>query len=577
VRHSRARTTGVTLTVLLGLLALLASAALGSAGPVSAAAPGDVVVSDNDWCTQGIASTAGLATGAPLIGSLLDPEGAGLGTPPFNPAAAATARLGASTAIYSYYVNWRMPGDAGPGVDQWGFLNTLDDGVAHMGGIFGLTLALTGGVGTDHVNAQTVQPFVDKLKIFNTVNGTPVLLRIGPEMNGNWSPWDLQPLEFVRAFRLIADMVHAQAPATQVVWSPAFGAGYPWGFHGTADEQAYITKHGQQDYDALDTNHDGHITIADDPYSPYWPGAQYVDWVGMSLYHFGTYYPWGKDVLPPAGEFAGELRGTYHPTYQPMTASDFYGVYAKGFGKPVMMSETGAWFTPDTANYPGAASEQAIKTAWWDQIVAALAALPRLKAIVFFDAVQDPAKVTEPGSFSPPLTTPIQWQFDRTPQLVAAFLAHFPANEFRYAPGNPCYAGGTPLPTPAPTVVPPVTQPPVTQPPDVAAPTPSPAPEGVLALQTVCTTKKQAALLHGHQKVTRVTRVCVRRQVRVRWTTGPVCTVRTTTSKDAHGKVVARRDRTCRIVPIPVITPVRVLQRTTAVSYLDARGRRVRV
>lgn len=38
----------------------------------------------------------------------------------------------------------------------------------------------------------------------------------------------------------------------------------------------------------LDTNGDRVIDMRDDMYSPYYPGDDVVDWVGMSLYHFGA-------------------------------------------------------------------------------------------------------------------------------------------------------------------------------------------------------------------------------------------------------------------------------------------------
>lgn len=37
----------------------------------------------------------------------------------------------------------------------------------------------------------------------------------------------------------------------------------------------------------MDTNGDGMITQDDDMYTPFWPGADVVDWVGMSLYWWG--------------------------------------------------------------------------------------------------------------------------------------------------------------------------------------------------------------------------------------------------------------------------------------------------
>lgn len=38
---------------------------------------------------------------------------------------------------------------------------------------------------------------------------------------------------------------------------------------------------------ALDTNNDNNISMADDMYTPYYPGDDAVDWVGMSITHQG--------------------------------------------------------------------------------------------------------------------------------------------------------------------------------------------------------------------------------------------------------------------------------------------------
>jgi hypothetical protein len=37
----------------------------------------------------------------------------------------------------------------------------------------------------------------------------------------------------------------------------------------------------------MDTNGDGAIDMYDDMYTPYYPGDDWVDWVGMSIFHFG--------------------------------------------------------------------------------------------------------------------------------------------------------------------------------------------------------------------------------------------------------------------------------------------------
>ena len=36
-------------------------------------------------------------------------------------------------------------------------------------------------------------------------------------------------------------------------------------------------------------------------------GDDYVDWVGMSLYHFGTTFPYDQNVLPEAQKFTATV------------------------------------------------------------------------------------------------------------------------------------------------------------------------------------------------------------------------------------------------------------------------------
>ena len=42
------------------------------------------------------------------------------------------------------------------------------------------------------------------------------------------------------------------------------------------------------EFAALDTNKDGTFNERDDPYSPYYPGNEFVDWVGSSIYYYGN-------------------------------------------------------------------------------------------------------------------------------------------------------------------------------------------------------------------------------------------------------------------------------------------------
>lgn len=49
----------------------------------------------------------------------------------------------------------------------------------------------------------------------------------------------------------------------------------------------YSVSSGSSEWHALDTNGDGWVDMSDDPYTPFYPGDQWVDWVGMNEYHMG--------------------------------------------------------------------------------------------------------------------------------------------------------------------------------------------------------------------------------------------------------------------------------------------------
>ena len=51
---------------------------------------------------------------------------------------------------------------------------------------------------------------------------------------------------------------------------------------------------------AMDTNGNNQLDRGDDPYRPYYPGDDFVDWIGMSIYHYGSSWPWHDNVVPPA-------------------------------------------------------------------------------------------------------------------------------------------------------------------------------------------------------------------------------------------------------------------------------------
>ena len=116
---------------------------------------------------------------------------------------------------------------------------------------------------------------------------TPVFLRFGGEMNGNWTPWGRDPAAYRRAFRLVHAVINRHASNVALVWAPGAVPTYN-----------------------LDL---------------YYPGDDVVDWVGISLY-LVRYY---DDALS-------------RPAWQDGPASFIAPFYAKyAARKPLCLTECG--------------------------------------------------------------------------------------------------------------------------------------------------------------------------------------------------------------------------------------------
>lgn len=150
------------------------------------------------------------------------------------------------------------------------------------GGILLLTLEPHGGLQT--MSDPVIDRLVADLRKLND-EGTPVMVRFAHEMNGSWYAWGQQPERYIEVFRKVSDAIHSQAPGTSMMWAPNYGGDYPF----TGGQ--FAARPGTKDFAALDTNDDGSVTMTDDSYAPYYPGDTYVDWVGISLYHWGNQRP----------------------------------------------------------------------------------------------------------------------------------------------------------------------------------------------------------------------------------------------------------------------------------------------
>src|SRR5438270_6862090 len=187
-----------------------------------------------------------------------------------------------------------------------------------------------------------------------------------------------------------------------MLWAPNYGSGYPY------NGGQYTAAVGSADFQSLDTNADGIINMNDDPYAPYYPGDDAVDWVGLSLYHWGYEYPWGANVVPQDGKFIGELTSTYStPNSDERTLPDFYQVYADAHAKPMAIAETGAFYRPSGQG----ADEQTIKRAWLSQVIDERVAeqLPRLKLISWFEWRKNETEVN----------AVVDWRISADPDLAS--------------------------------------------------------------------------------------------------------------------------------------------------------------
>lgn len=318
------------------------------------------------------------------------------------------ARLGSTPALYGRYANFPLTAE----VEDLVGIEVRDLARSHS------SLMLTLEPRTD-LTVVTPQALADLTRALTEWNrkGVPVMVRFGHEMNGSWYPWAQQPAAYVEKFRQVAAAVH-ETPASSMLWSPNDGAGYP--FEGGPNS----AKPGTSDFQALDTNADGKLSIDDDPYAPYWPGDDAADWVGLSVYHFGKVYPWGENTIPEPGKLAAKISGTYKSDFLDETAvPDFYATYSAGHQKPFAISETGSFY--NTSRSDGAAA-LAVKQAWWNQLFdpALEARFPRLKLAVWFEFSK---QENQPGQ---PV---VDWRTTVDPVTTEQFSAALP-ERFDWAP-----------------------------------------------------------------------------------------------------------------------------------------------
>lgn len=315
-------------------------------------------------------------------------------------------RFGRAPAVYVRFVEF--PENKG---DRY-TIDSLIGMINEHNGILLLTLEPYDGLSS--ITTQQVEDFAKWIAKHNR-EGTQIFIRFGHEMNGAWYPWCQRPTEYRMAFQMLANAVHYYAPRSYMLWAPNYGDGYPFG------HLPYAAKPGTVEFTELDTNHDGSLTQDDDCYGPFYPGDDFVDWVGMSAYHWGGKYPWEENEIAEADKFAAIITGEYNGANGDSTnIPDFYEEYAAGRNKPMAIVETSAFYN---TTRPDEASELAIKQNWWRQVFNQdiRNRFPQIMMINWFNYPKNESEIGDDL---------IDWSLCHNPQVLEAFLADLPTYDW---------------------------------------------------------------------------------------------------------------------------------------------------
>ncbi|KAJ3273458.1 serine palmitoyltransferase, long chain base subunit [Terramyces sp. JEL0728] len=264
-----------------------------------------------------------------------------------------------------------------------------------QGGMLEVTLQPT--IRADELGTDILQQFAIFMRKVNSKYGVPVLLRFMHEMNGNWMPYGFQPVEQKKTWITLTKLIREQTNMTAMVWSPNSGFGYPFGVSGFPPKDS-------EGFKMLDTNNDGRITVLDDPYLPFYPGDEWVDWVGISIYNYYRHsHTTHQTAVVPDLVF-------YDPKAVATLRSDkeylnFYDRFVLKKGKPFILSETGSAFAynapnsrpliKDDLSTPLVDQEAQIKESWWRAIFwtsildKQKVKLPKLQAAVWFEEMKE--------------------------------------------------------------------------------------------------------------------------------------------------------------------------------------------
>ncbi|KAJ3030253.1 UNVERIFIED_CONTAM: hypothetical protein HDU68_009650 [Siphonaria sp. JEL0065] len=251
--------------------------------------------------------------------------------------------------------------------------------------------------------------------------GRPVYFRFAPEMNGSWFPYGQDPIAFIASWKRCITYwrkaLGKNVDKVAFIWSPNSGNGYPFMANQFSVDAELMDPKTRANFKVLDTNGDGVLDAKDDPYIAYYPGDDFVDYVGISIYHYGTEYEdkvesWATNSIPEPGKFEKYLNGFPEKAYyfgwaplytyfsSPAGVKNSAGEVVSAGNKPMIISETAATYhfawvnktgkATDIPDAESAVTRLEIKRAWNNQFLndKFLAKYPQIKAISTFEFIK---------------------------------------------------------------------------------------------------------------------------------------------------------------------------------------------
>lgn len=205
--------------------------------------------------------------------------------------------------------------------------------------------------GLEAVTPEVINAVVTKMNALNTL-GVTVWLRYAFEMNlgSEFHAWSGQPTAFIDSWRAMYNAIKAGTTDTYMLWSP-------------------------------------NVDVEDTPnYMTYYPGADFVDLHGISLYSFAAGGRGRNDALTGT-----EFADLFTPFYQ------MFG------NNPLVISETSKPFNYELNEYPSSplpgnavTDEAGTKVDWFTQLTspATKAAFPNLISVNWFEFIKNEVGLT---------------------------------------------------------------------------------------------------------------------------------------------------------------------------------------